>query len=67
MHQRAYTDPPGGQPRCGRCGQPIRSRGIGDGFEHLGTDADGTPAEAGADHLAWWDSTGVLRHPTHPD
>jgi hypothetical protein len=62
---RTYTDQPGDQPRCGRRGQPIRSCGIGEGFEHLTADPDGgglVPVEVG--HLAWWDSsTGLLHHP----
>lgn len=66
MQQRAYTDPPGDQPRCGRCGQPIRSCGIGEGFEHVGTDADGAPGPTETGHVASWDSSGVLHHPPHP-
>lgn len=38
---RTDTDQPGDQPRCGRCGQPIRSCGIGEGFEHVTADPDG--------------------------
>jgi hypothetical protein len=67
MHQRAYTDPPGGLPRCGRCGQPIRSRGIGEGFDHLDTGPDQTAGPVEADHVPWWDSSGDLHHPAHPD
>jgi hypothetical protein len=66
MQQRAYTDQSGGQPRCGRCGQPIRSYGIGEGFEHLAADAEGGPVQAD-DHVAWWDSSGDLHHPPRPD
>lgn len=66
MQQRAYTDQSGGEPRCGRCGQPIRSRGIGEGFEHIGTNGDGAPAPVEAGHVAWADSTGDLHHPPHP-
>lgn len=65
MQQRAYTDQSGGQPRCGRCGQPIRSCGIGEGFEHVSADAEGGPVQT--DHLAWWDSSGDLHHPPRPD
>jgi hypothetical protein len=65
MQQRAYTSPPGGQPRCGRCGQPIRSCGIGDGFEHLRVDSDGTSAPTQTDHLAWWGTDRDLRQAIH--
>jgi hypothetical protein len=57
MHARAHTDRTAGHPRCGRCGQPIASRGIGEGFDHLATGPDGTPGPVEADHLAWWDNT----------
>ena len=58
---RTYTDQPGGdQPCCGRCGQPIRSCGLGEGFEHIATGPDGAVAAVEADHVAWWDTTAGL-------
>jgi hypothetical protein len=59
---RTYTDHPAGHLSCGRCRQPIRSRGQGEGFDHVAVGADGYVVAVEAGHVAWWNTDRDLRH-----